>query len=101
MKIPLDKINGFLIDIKHDYNISSKNIIFVGNQINNDIMARKLKKEVSGKLENLTFTPKAIKDGKIKFVGNGNEATLGTKTFYLDKLKAEIFVKKGWGEICG
>lgn len=99
-RIALDKINGFLIDIKHDYNISSKNIIFVGNQINNDIMAKKLNKEVATKVENLTFTPKAVKSDKIKFVGNGKEATLGTRTFNLDKLKAEIFVKKGWGEIC-
>ena len=99
-RIALDKINGFLIDIKHDYNISSKNIIFVGNQINNDIMAKKLNKEVAQKVENLTFTPKAVKSDKIKFVGNGKEATLGTRTFNLDKLKAEIFVKKGWGEIC-
>lgn len=99
-RIPLDKINGFLIDIKHDYNISSKNIIFVGNQINNDIMAKKLNKEVAQKVENLTFTPKAVKGDKTKFVGNGSEPTLGTRSFYLDKLKAEVFVKKGWGEIC-
>jgi hypothetical protein len=99
-RIQLDKINGFLIDIKHDYNISSKNIIFVGNQINNEIMAKKLNKEVATKVENLTFTPKAVKSDKIKFVGNGSDPTLGTKTFYLDKLKAEVFVKKGWGEIC-
>jgi hypothetical protein len=99
-RIQLDKINGFLIDIKHDYNISSKNIIFVGNQINNEIMAKKLNKEVATKVENLTFTPKAVKSDKVKFIGNGKEATLGTKTFYIDKLKAEVFVKKGWGEIC-
>ena len=63
-------------------------------------MAKKLNKEVATKVENLTFTPKAVKSDKIKFVGNGKEATLGNRTFYLDKLKAEIFVKKGWGEIC-
>tara|TARA_R110000772_G_scaffold158171_1_gene269409 strand:- start:5 stop:829 length:825 start_codon:yes stop_codon:yes gene_type:complete len=99
-RIELNKINGFLIDIKHDYNISNKNIIFVGNQINNNIMAKKLNKEVATKVENLTFTPKAVKSDKVKFVGNGNEATLGTRTMFIDIKKAEVFVKKGWGEIC-
>lgn len=100
-RIELDKINGFLIDIKHTDNLSSKNIIFVGNQINYNIMAKKLNPKVAEKIEKLEYvTPKSVIGNKVKFVGNGTEGTLKDKTFFLDKAKAEIFVKKGWGEIC-
>ena len=99
-RIALDKINGFLIDIKHDYNISSKNIIFVGNQINNDVMAKKLNKEVATKVENLTFTPKAVKSDKVKFKGNGTNETLKDIVLVMDIKKANLLVSKGWGEIC-
>lgn len=99
-RIPLDKINGFLIDIKHDYNISSKNIIFVGNQIDNNIMAKKLNKEVATKVENLEFIPKSVKGDKVKFKGNGNNGTLKDAILTIDVKKANLLVAKGWGEIC-
>lgn len=95
--IHLNKIDGFLIDIKHDYNISDKNIIFVGKEINFEIMARKLNKEVAEKIENLNFTPKAVASDLVKFVGNGVNESLGVRTFNIDKKKADLFVKKGWG----
>jgi len=39
--INLSEIDGFILDVKTDFNISNKNIIFTGEQINTKIMTQK------------------------------------------------------------
>lgn len=99
-RISIEKNNIFLIDIKHDYNISSKNIIFACREINFNIMAKKLNKEVANKVEELNFVPKAVQGDFVTFKANDNNETLKGRTMRINSAKAKLLVAKGWGEIC-
>lgn len=55
--ISLEEINGYLVDIKHDFSITSKNITLVGKQLNYNIMPR-VSKKVTDEVNALKEEPK-------------------------------------------
>ena len=98
--INIENINGFLIDIKHDYNISSKNIIFACTPINPNIMAKKIGKPTADKIENLVFTPKAVQGNTVKIKCNDVNESLKGRVMVVSKIKADLLISKGWAELC-
>jgi len=110
----------FLVDVKHNFSISNKNIIFMGKQLNNKIMARK--KIPVEKLDALPIKKNIIKldesdksifeaaknvDEPLKleankiytFVSNGKSRFLVAGLYQLSGYECEIFIKKGYGEL--
>ena len=96
-RISIKKNNLFLIDIKHDYNISSKNIIFACKKENFNIMAKKVGKQTANKVEQLTFTPKSVLNGYVRVICNDKNESLKGRTLLLPEEKANLIVAKGWG----
>lgn len=102
--IQLIDIDGFLVDIKHNFNISDKNITFVGTQVNKSIMARKKLpvKEIEALAE--VFKPVFVEgtfDHKktYKFESNGKCKYLPAGEYTVTGFEAEHFIKKGFGEV--
>jgi len=105
--VELADIDGLLVDVKHNFNISNKNITFVGKQVNKQIMARKKipvdkidalpiektvvnqPKEVSGFDYNKVYT----------FIPNGKSKHLGLEPIKITGFEAELFIKKGYGDV--
>jgi hypothetical protein len=110
----------FLVDVKHNFSISNKNIIFMGKQVNNKIMARKkipvekldalpIKKNIM-KLDESDKSifesaknvdePLKLEANKIyTFVSNGKSRFLVAGLYQLSGYECEIFIKKGYGEL--
>ena len=102
--IELADIDGFLVDIKHDFNISNKNITFVGTQINKSIMARKKLpvKDIEALAEDFIKPESAIVfDHKktYKFESNGKGKYLPCGEYTITGFEAEVFTKKGFGKV--
>lgn len=102
--VKLADIDGFLVDIKHNFNISNKNIIFVGQQVNKTIMARKkMPVKAIAKLEEEFKAPKNVSNlDPMKtyiFESNGKSKYLRVGEYKLNGLEADIFIKKGYGTI--
>ena len=102
--IELADIDGLLVDIKHDFNISDKNITFVGKEVNKSIMARKKLpvKEIEILAEDFK-TPEmaAIFDHRkiYKFESNGKSKYLPEGEYTITGFEAEVFTKKGFGKV--
>jgi len=102
--VELAEIDGFLVDIKHDFNISNKNIIFVGQQVNKQIMARKkMPVKAIEKLEEEFKAPKEdVKFDNSKtyiFASNGKNKYLPIGEYKVTGFEAELFTKKGFGTV--
>jgi len=110
--IKLSDIDGLLVDIKHDFNISNKNIIFVGKQVNKNIMARK--KIPTEKIDALPIEKVKKVDEPIKtideslnldprklytFVSNGKSRFIKEGECEFNGYECEIFIKKGYGSL--
>lgn len=100
--IELADIDGFLVDIKHDFNISNKNITFVGTQVNKNIMARKKLpvKEIEALAEDFKTPEEAASfDHRklYKFESNGKCKYMPEGEYTVTGFEAEIFTKKGFG----
>lgn len=102
--IELADIDGFLVDIKHDFNISNKNIIFVGEQVNKQIMTRKKMPEKKIEVLEEEFKPPLVdatfdKSKTYNFQSNGKSKYLPVGEYTITGFEAEIFTKKGFGTV--
>jgi hypothetical protein len=105
--IELSEIDGLLVDVKHNFNISNKNITFIGKQINKQIMARK--KIPVDKIDNLPIDKTIIEQPKpieqldynkvYTFIPNGKSKYLGIDAIQITGFEAETFIKKGYGQV--
>ena len=110
--VELSEIDGLILDVKHDFNISNKNIIFVGKQVNKNIMARK--KIPVEKLDKLPIEKVKIDDEQLKnvdesinldyrklytFISNGKSKFIKEGEHEFNGYECEIFIKKGYGEL--
>jgi len=106
--ISLSEINGFLVDVKTDFNLSNKNIIFVGEKINTKIMeekgmpkkkidAIKPKQKTKPIKEDLHVESFDFKDGatyEVEGTGNSKFLKQGCK-YTIEGLQAKLLAKKG------
>lgn len=98
----------FLVDVKHNFSISNKNIIFMGKQVNKGIMARK--KIPVEKLDELPIEKNIIVDKEAlktdldykknyTFNSNGKSKFIKAGEHTFNGYECEIFTKKGYGHV--
>lgn len=102
--IPLSDIDGFLLDVKSGFNISSKNIILAGTQVDLKIMEEKkirvtkprgTKKDTVKKVE-ATPLPDIGQDEMLLVHGTGKSTHIPKdRKLNVSKLQAELLIKKG------
>jgi hypothetical protein len=60
-------------------------------------MAKKVGKPTADKIEQLTFTPKAVLNGYVRVICNDKNESLNGRNLLLPEEKAKLIVAKGWG----
>lgn len=102
--IHLSDIDGFLLDVKSGFNISSKNIILAGTQVDLKIMEKKnikvtkprSTKKTSVKKVESTPLPDIGKDEMLIVHGTGASPHIPKdRKLNVSKLQAELLIKKG------
>jgi len=104
--VTMQEINAILVDVKHEYSITNLAIVNNCEKVNNEIMASKVRKTTTKKVEELEpkveVAPKKIysANDKVRFKSNGKSKHLPFGSIHeLDGLKANYFLNAGFGEI--
>jgi hypothetical protein len=101
--VQLADICGLLVDVKHDFNISNKNITFVGTHVNKSIMAKKkipVEKIDALPIEKTIIPEPIVNDNEdVVFVSNGKSKWIPAGEIKITGHEAKLFTNKGYGNI--